>query len=168
MKNITYGTLRLLLPFLLLLTGCQKHNISPVLARHEKQYPEIKKKYVYQSLIRLANTKRDPDFEKLIKNVNKVILYLPPNGDTTYQIMDVRKGLPEDGYETLVDVRTADAQRISLWVKEVDARSHYIALMDAVDQDVIVEIDGQINIEYLSAINVADEGSLLKLLEGGF
>ena len=36
------------------------------------------------------------------------------------------------------------------------------------DQDVILEIDGQINIEYLSAINVADEGSLLKLLQSGF
>jgi hypothetical protein len=67
-----------------------------------------------------------------------------------------------------VDVRTADAQRISLWVKEANSKSHYIALMDAADQDVILEIDGQINIEYLSAINVADEGSLYKLLEGGF
>ncbi len=168
MKNITSGTLLLLFPFLLLIPGCQKENVTPVLAKHEKQYPEIRKKYVYQSLIRLANIKKDPDFEKLIKDVNKVILYLPPSGDSTYQIKDVRNGLPADGYETLVDVRTADAQRISLWVKESNAKSHYIALMDAADQDVILEIDGQINIEYLSAINVADEGSLLKLLEGGF
>mgnify|MGYP003522038652 FL=1 len=158
----------LLFPFLLLIPGCQKENVTPVLAKHEKQYPEIRKKYVYQSLIRLANIKKDPDFEKLIKDVNKVILYLPPSGDSTYQIKDVRNGLPADGYETLVDVRTADAQRISLWVKESNAKSHYIALMDAADQDVILEIDGQINIEYLSAINVADEGSLYKLLEGGF
>ena len=168
MKNITSGTLLLLFPFLILIPGCQKENVTPVLAKHEKQYPEIRKKYVYQSLIRLANIKKDPDFEKLIKDVNKVILYLPPSGDSTYQIKDVRNGLPADGYETLVDVRTADAQRISLWVKESNAKSHYIALMDAADQDVILEIDGQINIEYLSAINVADEGSLLKLLEGGF
>ena len=168
MKNITSGIILLLLPFLILLTGCQKVNIVPVLERHEKQYPKINKKYVYQSLIRLANTKRDPDFEKLIKDVDKVILYLPPDGDSTYQIKDLRNGLPADGYETLVDVRTADAQRISLWVKEANAKSHYIALMDAADQDVILEIDGQINIEYLSAINVADEGSLLKLLDGGF
>ena len=158
----------LLFPFLLLIPGCQKENVTPVLAKHEKQYPEIRKKYVYQSLIRLANIKKDPDFEKLIKDVNKVILYLPPSGDSTYQIKDVRNGLPADGYETLVDVRTADAQRISSWVKESNTKSHYIALMDAADQDVILEIDGQINIEYLSAINVADEGSLYKLLEGGF
>ncbi len=73
-----------------------------------------------------------------------------------------------DGYETLVDVRTADAQRISLWVKGEDANARFIALMDAADNDVILEIDGQLNLEYLSAINVADQGSLLKLLEGGF
>jgi hypothetical protein len=168
MKNITAGSPLLFLAFLFLLTACQKDKITPVLAKHEKQYPEIRKKYVYQSLIRLANIKRDPDFEKLIEDVDKVILYLPPSGDSTYQIKDVRSGLPADGYETLVDVRTADAQRISLWVKEENAKSHYIALMDGPDQDVILEIDGQINIEYLPALNVADEGSLLKLLEGGF
>ncbi len=168
MKNITSGTLLLLLPFLLLIPGCQQEKISPVLAKHEKQYPKINKKYVYQSLIRLANIKRDPDFEKLIKDVDKVILYLPPDGDSTYQIKDVRSELPTEGYETLVDMRTADAQRISLWVKETNSTSHYIALLDAADQELILEIDGQINIEYLSAINVADKGSLLKLLEGGF
>ena len=67
MKNITSGTLLLLFPFLILIPGCQKENVTPVLAKHEKQYPEIRKKYVYQSLIRLAKIKKDPDFEKLIK-----------------------------------------------------------------------------------------------------
>jgi len=169
MKNIPLRTyLLLLLPFLLLLPGCQKDYSSSVLEKHEKRYPKINKKYLYQSLIRLANIKKDPDFEKLIKDVNKVVLYLPPTEDSTYQIKDLRADMPANGYETLVDVRTADAMRISLWVKEVDSKSHYIALLDAAEQDMILEIDGQINIEYLSAINVADEGSLMKLLEGGF
>jgi hypothetical protein len=168
MKNLPTGTFLLFLSFLILMTGCHKDVSSTAIARHEKKYPEIRKKYVYQSLIRLANIKRDPDFEKLIKDVNKVILYLPPDGDSTYQIKDLRSGLPADGYETLVDVRTAEAQRISLWVKEADSKSHYIALLDAANEDVILEIDGQINIEYLTALQVADQGSLMKLLEGGF
>ena len=94
MKNITSGTLLLLFPFLLLIPGCQKENVTPVLAKHEKQYPEIRKKYVYQSLIRLANIKKDPDFEKLIKDVNKVILYLPPSGDSTYPVSYTHLTLP--------------------------------------------------------------------------
>lgn len=168
MKNNAFCAILLLLPLCVLLPGCQKDNTSPTIARHEKQYPAINKKYVYQSLIRLANVKKDPDFEKLIKDVDKIILYLPPDGDTTYQVSDLRSGMSGDGYETLVDVRTADAQRISLWVKEADAKSHYIAILDAADQDVILEIDGQINLEYLSALNMADQKSLMQFLEGGF
>jgi Domain of unknown function (DUF4252) len=168
MKNLLTPAFLLLLSIWLLLAGCQKEETASALAQHEKKYPDINKKYVYQSLIRLANVKRDPDFEKLIKDVNKVVIYMAPAGDSTYQIKDLRTSMTADGYETLVDVRTADAQRISLWVKGEDANARFIALMDAADNDVILEIDGQLNLEYLSAINVADQGSLLKLLEGGF
>ncbi len=48
---------------------------------------------MYQSLIRLANIKRDPDFEKLIKDVDKVVIYLAPTGDSTYQIKDLRTSM---------------------------------------------------------------------------
>jgi hypothetical protein len=167
MKTITTRTWIFLIPFLLMLFACSKEEVSPTLARHEKKYPDMSKKYVYQSVIRLANIKKDPDFEKLIKDVHKVVLYMAPEGDSTYQIKDLSSGMMADGYEQLVNVRTADAQRISLWVKEDDAKSHYIALVDA-EQDVILEIDGQLNLKYLSAINVADQSSLMDLLKGGF
>ena len=167
MKTITTRTWIFLLPFFLLHIACQKDEVSPTLARHEKQYPDMQKKYVYQSVIRLANIKKDPDFEKLIKDVRKVVIYLAPDGDSTYQIKELSSGMRTDGYEELVNVRTADAQRISLWVKEDKAKSHYIALVDA-EQDVILEIDGQLDLKYLSAINVADKSSLMGLLKGGF
>ena len=153
--------------FTIFSSGCKSEHETPVLVAHEKKYPEIQKKYVYQSLIRLANVKKDPDFENLIRDIDKIVLYLPPEGDSTYQIKDVRSGLSEEGFETLVDVRTADKQRMSLWVKESGKEAHYIALADG-EQDIILEIDGQVNIEYLSALTRADEGSLLNLLKGGF
>ena len=139
-----------------------------MLAKHEKAYPDLRKKYVYQSLIRLANTKHDPDFEKLIKDVRKITLYMPPSEDSTYQIKDLRTGMRGDGYEELVDVRTKEAQRISLWVKDSGSRQHYLALLDSDKEDLILEIDGQLDLQYLSAIKVADEGSLMDLLQGGF
>ncbi len=73
-----------------------------------------------------------------------------------------------DGYEQLIDVRTAEAQRISLWVKESGARSHYLALVDSEEEDIILEIDGQINLEYLTSISGADQESLGEFLKGGF
>ena len=157
-----------LLPFLFVLTACRKEVTSDVLAKHEKAYPDLRKKYVYQSLIRLANIKHDPDFEKLIKDVRKITLYMPPSEDSTYQIRDLRTGMRGDGYEELVDVRTKEAQRISLWVKDSESRPHYLALLDSDKEDFILEIDGQLDLQYLSALNVADQGSLMDLVKGGF
>lgn len=165
MKNHIAGAIAVLLCFLFMLPACQKQLTSPTLERHEKKYPDLEKKYVYQSLIRLANVKKDPDFEKLIKDVEKIILYFPPDGDSTYQIKELKEGMRTDGYETLVDVRTADEQRISLWVKESGKQAHYIALLDTSDDDIILEIDGQLNLEYLSAINMADQESLRNLIQ---
>lgn len=157
-----------ILPFLLVLTACKKEVVSDVLATHEKAYPKIQKKYVYQSLIRLANLKHDPDFEKLIKDVRKVIIYLPPAEDSTYQIKDLRTSMRSGGYEELVDVRIAEAQRISLWVKESTSTAHYLALVDSDKDDLILEIDGQLDLQYLASINMADKGSLMNLIQGGF
>ena len=157
-----------ILPFLLVLTACKKEVVSDVLATHEKAYPNIQKKYVYQSLIRLANLKHDPDFEKLIKDVRKVIIYLPPAEDSTYQIKDLRTSMRSGGYEELVDVRIAEAQRISLWVKEATSTAHYLALVDSDKDDLILEIDGQLDLQYLASINMADKGSLMNLIQGGF
>ena len=168
MKIIFSRLTLILLSFILVLTACRQEVASDVLAQHEKAYPKIQKKYVYQSLIRLANIKHDPDFEKLIKDVRKVTLYMPPAEDSTYQIKDLRASMRSGGYEELVDVRTAEAQRISLWVKDSDSRAHYMAMIDSDKDDLILEIDGQLDLQYLSAINMADKGSLMDLLQGGF
>jgi len=168
MLNKTAGILLFTFIAAMVFVGCGEPAPPPSIAKLEKQYPEIRKKYVYQSLIRLANIKHDPDFEKLIKDVRKIILYLPPEGDSTYQITSLRSGVQTDGYEQLIDVRTADAQRISLWVKETGKKSHYLGMVDSKDNDVIMEIDGEIHPEYLNSILGADQSSLLGFLKGSF
>jgi hypothetical protein len=168
MVNKTNGWMLLVLGSMFLFTACRDEEKVDAIVKHELQYPHIKKKYVYQSLIRLANVKQDEDFEKLIKDVRKVILYMPPSGDSTYTITAIRPAIRSEGFEELIDVRTADAQRISLWVKESTHRDKYIALVDSDSDDIILEIDGTIHPEYLASIASADEGSLTDLLKGGF
>ena len=154
--------------WLLFAPGCKQEETTPALQSHLETYPEIRKKYVYQSLIRLANVKRDPEFEKLIKDVEKVVLYFPPEGDSTYQIKSLQTSIQKDGYEQLLDVRTAQADRISLWVRESGDRSYFMALLDSQTEDLIMEIDGQLDLEYISSFKVADEESLTGLLKGSF
>jgi len=168
MLNETMRKLAFLSLAIVLAMGCQKPETPDAIVRLEKKYPELRKKYVYQSLIRLANIKQDPEFEKLIKDVKKITLYLPPREDSTYSISEIRPQIREEGYEELVDMRTANAQRISLWVKETGKKSHYLALVDTDTDDIILEMDGEIHPEYLGSIKLADESTLNQLLKGGF
>lgn len=166
--NLTARIFLLSIPLFGCLLSCKQTDNTSVLAKHEAAYPEIRKKYVYQSVIRLANIKRDPDFEKLIQDVEKIVLYMPPREDSTYQIKDLRSGMRSGGYEELMDVRTADADRVSLWVMDKGVHPHYLALVDAADQDYILEVDGYLHLEYINSINMADETMLTNLLKGGF
>ena len=150
--------------FLSGLWACRQETDPVVLQKHLEAYPDINKKYLYQSVIRLANVKNDPDFDKLIRDVRKITIYMPPSGDTTYQIKEVKTHIRTGGYEELMSVRTANGDQVSLWVNEILSKPHYLALLDTPADDYILEIDGQIDLEYISAINVADENALKGLL----
>lgn len=148
----------------ILVSGCNREAGQSVLEKHEARYPDIRKKYIYQSVIRLANVKGDPDFNKLIKDVRKITIYLPPSEDSTYQIKDVSNGIMAEGFEQLMEVRTEGAGRISLWVKESKSSSQYMGFLDSEAADIIFEIDGQLNLAYISALKFADQSTLLDLI----
>lgn len=145
--------------------ACNRDTSAKVLEKHLTQYPDIQKKYIYQSVLRLANIKQDPDFNKLIKDVEKITIYFPPGEDSTYQVKSLRSTIREEGYEELIDIRTAQKDRISLWVNESLPKPHYMGVLDTSGGDYIFEIDGQLNMDYLSSINMVDQNSLRELLK---
>ena len=145
--------------------ACQQDDTSDIFKQHLEDNPDIRKKYIYQSVLRLANLKRDPEFDLLIRDVRKISIYMPPREDSTYQITPVRASLRTSTYEELVDVRTAAGDRISLFVDESAGDPHYVGLFDSTGEDYMFEVDGQINLQYLSSLNMA-EGSLLDLIKG--
>jgi hypothetical protein len=149
----------------LLALGCHQEGTQSVLAKHLSRYPDIRKKYIYQSVIRLANIKGDPDFNKLIKDVRKITIYLPPSEDSTYQIKDVSSGIAADGFEQLMEVRTEGSGRISLWVKESKSTSQYMGFFDTQAEHIIFEIDGQLDLAYVSALKLADQSILMDLIK---
>lgn len=165
MANLKPILFLLFFPILIFVSGCVKDYTSPVIEKHLEKYPDARKKYLYQSVIRLANTTGDTSFNKLIKDLRKIIIYLPPEGDSTYQITGLRQGMREEGYEELMDVRTADKSRISLWVNESDSKAYYMGMVDTDDEDIIFEMDGELDLKYISSIKFADQGSIMDLLK---
>ena len=153
------------LAFIILLVACSREQTPKVFEKHLADNPDIRKIYIYQSVLRLANVKHDPDFNKLIEDVQKITIYQPPREDSTYHIKEVRSNMRSAGYEELIDVRTADKDRISLWLNDSIPKPHYVGLFDTSEGDYIFEIDGQINLDYIGSINMADQKSLLDLLK---
>ena len=149
---------------LIFLLSCSGEQTDAIFEKHLEKYPDVSKKYLYQSVLRLANVKHDPNFDKFIKYVTKVTIYFPPAGDSTYQIKDLRTEIRSSGYEELFDVRTADKERINLWVNESFKKPHYVGLLDTSEEDYVFEIDGQVDLEYVSAFNIADQKSLREFL----
>src|SRR5687768_8553282 len=135
-----------------MLIACGRDPSGKIFEDHLTKYPEIGKKYIYKSVLRLANIKDDPDYNKLIKDVRKIIIYSPPSNDSTYHLKDLRGAIRSGGYEELMDVRTANRERINLWVNESLPKPHYIGLLEASGDEYIFEIDGQINLEYVNAL----------------
>lgn len=147
-----------------LLIACQQDTSSEVFKKHLADNPDIRPQYIYQSLLRLANINQDPDFDKLIRHVDKIIIYFPPSEDSTYQIKDLRNTIRTSGYEELFDVRTAEKDRINLWVNESLKESHYVGLLDTSGEDIIFEIDGMLDLEYISSLAVIDQKTLRNFL----
>jgi len=151
----------------LLLVSCSREQSPVIIEKHLANYPDTRKSYIYQSVLRLANVKHDPDFNKLIEDVRKITIYLPPRRDSTYQIKEIRTNLRSEGYEELMDVRTADKERISLWLNESLPSPHFVGLLDTSGDDYIFEVDGQLNLEYISSVNMIDQSTLRDLLNSG-
>jgi hypothetical protein len=156
----------ILAALLVSLVACTPSPVSPALQAHLDAHTKIRPKYFYQSIIRVANSDRNPGFDALIRDVRKVTAYLPPREDSTYTLSALRPGLREDGFETLLEARTADSQRLSLWVKTVDQQEHYLALVEAPEGQIILEVDGRLAIEHLTSLTGAEQASIRKLIMG--
>lgn len=144
--------------------SCSREDPSKVLERHLPHYEDISKNYVYQSVLRLANLTQDPDFDNMIRDIRKITIYQPTASDSTFQIKDLRADLREEGYEELMDFKTADKARASLWLNESFKKPHYIGLLDSAEDDYIFEIDGEIDLEYVSALNLFNPQTLQDLI----
>lgn len=149
---------------LLNLAGCKSDQSSDVFQKHLDQYPDIRKKYLYQSVIRLANIKQDPGFNKLIRDVDKITIYFPPSEDSTYQIKSLMTEMRSKNYEELASFRSQSGEKVSLWVNDTKGKPHYVGLLDTPTSDYFFEIDGELDLEYISSLNVADGKSLMNLL----
>lgn len=131
-----------------------------------KDNPDLRKFYVYQSIIRLANQGQDPNFNKLIKGIRKLDVYVSRRdslADHTV-LAELHRGLRDEGYDRLIEADISEGKLV-LHNRTARNQEFFLAtLMETAGRLVILEIDGTFDLKYLMTIQQMDFGILQELV----
>ena len=130
-----------------------------------KDHPDLKEYFIYQSTLRLLNQSGSEDFDLLIKDIRKINAYVAlGSGDVTkneYEKM-VSK-LEKDDFELLIHAKYNGAL-VHLMGKDEGKDSYYVLTVRDTDDFALLEMDGQLDLKYLTAIQDVDFGKLSGML----
>lgn len=126
--------------------------------------------YLYQSVIRMLNRDKNPDFNMLIRNLDHLrFVTTPVGGDATEArstLKGLDKGVESEGFENIMSVDNPDYV-LHLYLSETSSKSLWIAtfLMDGIAG--AMEMKGDLDTKYLHAFNSLNIERLQKMLPLG-
>jgi hypothetical protein len=136
--------------------------VEEFLAEHEKG---LEKFYVYQSSLRMLNQKGDEAFNKLIKDIRKINIYISENAalESKAGYHKMVNALLQDDFETLVSAKEGSVL-INFLGKESRNKTYYVLAFTEEDSFAVLEMDGKLDLRYLSAIESLDFDKLRKIV----
>ena len=142
---------------------------SKAIASFMEEHGEGKKYYVYQSVMRILNVKGDADFNKMIKDVRRIVVHQPNvASDSTGVQKGAIKGLisqlEKEGYESLIEARES-SMRITFFSRGDIDRAEFVLVMRDQDRAYVAEVEGTLNMEYIGALANADISELTNYLK---
>ena len=120
-------------------------------------HPDLKEYYIYQSTLRMANQEGDEDFNKLIRNIRKINVYVAEGtGEVTLDSYNsMISKLDSDSFETLIRAKY-NHTNISLMSKDSGPMSWYVLALHDEDNFALMEMDGKLDLRYLGALAKMD------------
>lgn len=130
-----------------------------------KNYPDLKKYYLYQSTLRMLNKDNNPDFNKLIKDVKKINAYVAEgNSDITKGNYDkMVDNLMTEGFELYAKAKYEGAH-INLVGKDKGKNSYFVLALRDDANFALLELDGQLDLAYMTVLNDLDFESLTDVI----
>lgn len=125
----------------------------------------IQKFFIYQSSLRMLNQDGDEDFNRLIKDVRKINVYIAEDNADVSQagFQKMLRELSADQFETLVSVKEGQ-MRMNLLGKESGSRAWYVLAGNEGSSFVVLEMDGKLDLRYLQSIEDVDLDKLRKIV----
>jgi uncharacterized protein DUF4252 len=130
-----------------------------------KDHPDLKKYYIYQSTLRLLNQSGNEDFDLLIKNIRKINAYVALSGeDVTQKRYDkMISKLEKDDFDVLIRAKYNGAW-VNLMAQSNGKNSYYVLAVRDSGDFALLEMDGQLDLNYLTALQDVDFAKLSAML----
>lgn len=154
----------LIVCFLALSTSMSQAQVQAV-ERFLEEQDHLSKYYIYQSTLRMLNEGGNPDFNKLIKGIRKINVYVAEEGEevagSSYQRLV--RDLGSEKFETLVSAKNGN-MHLNLMSREAGNTSYYILAVKEDAEFALLEMDGQLDLRYLSVLEDVNFTKLRKLV----
>lgn len=121
--------------------------------------------FLYQSMIRVLNKDKNPDFNRLIRDLDYIKLILTPSMESGARegYADLKEGLEGEGYNELMTVDGKD-YKYYIVEKEVKGVSNWVSIVFFENRFGLLEMNGTLDPKYFSAFNSLDESALTSIM----
>lgn len=119
-----------------------------------KEHPNLDEYFVYQSTLRMVNQEGDADFNRLIKNIKKINIYISEGSTdvTEESYREMLADLEEEEFEVLINAKY-ESSLINLMSKDAGKNSYYVLAVRDADNFGLMEMDGSLDLRYLNALD---------------
>ena len=121
--------------------------------------------FFYQSVLRMFNKDENPDFNKLIRNLEFVKLIISDSTGVAAknQYLNLNSSITAEGFEEIVMLDNKE-YKATVYQKELDEEnSEWIAFLYTIGRTVAFEMKGNLDVKYLHAFNSLDADRVKEL-----
>ncbi|MEM7656635.1 MAG: DUF4252 domain-containing protein [Bacteroidota bacterium] len=122
--------------------------------------------YLYQSLIRVMNKDKNPEFNQLIRDLDHIRFVTTEQGagDAYPTFLELEAGIQSEGFESIMSFDRADQKCHVYELNSNNGQTTWVATMVTDEVAGLIEMKGMLDLKYLHAFNSLDMDQLEKML----
>lgn len=124
------------------------------------------KVYLYQSMIRMLNKDKDPEFNALIRDLDHLRFATTDSvGLSAKEVFrSLDKGIRTEGFEEVLTIDNADFKCHFYELSARGGNSTWVGVLYGMGQAGVMEMKGSLDLEHIDALSAVDMSSLKELL----
>ena len=138
---------------------------SATIQNFEKENKDGYNLFFYQSVLRMLNKDENPDFNKLIRNLEYVKLIISDSTGVAAksQYVNLNSSIVGEGFEEIVMLDNKE-YKATVFQKEMnEEQSEWVAFLHTIGRTVAFEMKGNLDVKYLNAFNSLDAEKVKEL-----